>query len=55
MYAILALAKLIAKINHPEYSLGLSLKIAVKHSEESENSTTCHLLVGIRSRDGKLN
>ena len=55
MYNISALAKLISKVNHPEYNLGLSLKVAVACFKKSVNGTTCYLLVGIRSRHGRFN
>ena len=55
MYTISALAKLISKVNHPEYDLGLSLKVAVACFKKSVNGTTCYLLVGIRSRHGRFN
>ena len=55
MYTISALPKFIPKINHPEYNLGLSLKIAVVRFKKSGNGTTCYLFVRIRSRDGEFN
>ena len=55
MYTISTFAKLNSKINHPEYNLGISLEVAVVCFKRSGNGTTCYLLVGIRSRDGRLN
>ena len=52
MSTISALVKLISEINHPEYNLGLPLKVEVKRFKDSGNSTNCYLLVGITSRDG---